>query len=133
MSERRVKRRRLTKFAVGDMRERISLEERSIAPPTFGSQAFTEEYTALDTVWASVETKDFANSGQRFFNAVNDPALTPSHVFTIRWRDDITTETRVRWQDELYKLLLLTDPQERHQYLVLNAKLLGSDEKEVNQ
>lgn len=133
MSERKVRRRKLTKLSVGDMRERVSLKERSITPPDFNSASFTENYIQIAEVWAVVETKDFSSSGQVLFAEVNDPDARPSHRISIRYRDDITSETRISWRDELYEILPVTNFEERNGYLMLDCKLMGSDTREANQ
>jgi len=132
MAKRVVHRRRLQKVAVGDMREKIGLNERSIRPPAYGSADITEAYTLIANVWAKVDTLDYQSSGRREFDGV-DVGESATHAFTIRYRDGVTAETVIDYGGELYKILRVTDLDERHQFLKLDAKVLGDNDKAANQ
>jgi len=128
MPKRDLSYRRLRKIYVGDMRERISLEERSILAPSYNSPAASEGYAQIVETWARVET-EFNN---RVFDEVALDAK-PSIKFTIRYRPNITTETRVRYNDILYKVAHSDNLEERNEYLILYAAIEGADDREVNQ
>ncbi|MGR3179837.1 MAG: head-tail adaptor protein [Candidatus Anammoxibacter sp.] len=128
MPKREIGHRRLRKISVGDMRERIVLQERSVAAPVFGSSSFTQDYDTGIERWAKVETQF---SG-RFFNGV-ELVDRPSHKFTIRFSSTITTETRIRYKSVLYRILQLDNLEMRDEYLILFAKIDGDDTKESNQ
>tara|TARA_R110000851_G_scaffold134568_2_gene269877 strand:- start:1896 stop:2282 length:387 start_codon:yes stop_codon:yes gene_type:complete len=128
MPSRQTGKRKLRKFAIGDLRECISLEDRSIQAPSFDDTSFSEGYTDIIETWAMVET-EFKN---RVFDDVALEAK-PSHKFTIRWRDTITSETRIRYDGDLYRITQTDDTETRKEYLILFAKLDGDESKEANQ
>jgi head-tail adaptor len=131
--------RRKKKHAVGDMRERITLHKRAITAPVFGTAAPTETYDTGSKVWASVKTFDLIGAGQKLFAGI-DPSEQPSHLFVIRWReflDDcetpITSELRIRWRGDAYKIVKVIVPEERRkEYYELFAALLGDQDQEAN-
>lgn len=130
--------RRKKNHAVGDMRERITLHIRAITPPAFGTAKPTETYDAGTKVWASVKTFDLIAAGQKLFDGI-DPSEQPSHLFVIRWREflddcetEITSEIRIRWRGEAYKIIKVIDPEERHINYELFSALLGDQTKEAN-
>lgn len=130
MAVRKVVRRRLKKYAVGDMRDRIGLYKREIKSPRFQSSKFQEEYTLITTVWASVTT---LNLGEIVFNDVRIKGVSPSHKFVTRYRSDITSETRILWRDKYYEIIKTINPEERNGYLELYSVLVGSKELEANE
>lgn len=128
MAVRQIERRKLRKVAVGDLRDCISLEVRAIQAPVFGSASFTEAYTVISEPWCKVETQ---------FNArIFDDVATddkPSHLFTIRWREDVTTETRIRWRSDLYRIQRIDNFEGRDEYLLMYASIEGDESKEASQ
>lgn len=128
MAFRDTKTRKLRKVSIGDMRECISIEKRTMTAPVFGSASFTESYLPIDEVWSKVETS-FNN---RIFDGVALDEL-PSHKFTIRFRDDVTSETRIRYKDVLYRIVKTDNYEMRDEYLELYARIDGDDTKEANQ
>lgn len=128
MSIRIVSRRRLKKFSIGDLRERISFYSRDIKSPVFNSAKFTETYTLIADRWASVSS---ARTAQQFFNNVNVDSQ-PTHTFVIRFLENITTETRIKWKDKNYEILLVINFEDRDEFLELHSKLLGDDTLEAN-
>jgi len=129
MSERKINRRPLRKSAVGDRRERIVLYERGIANPVFGSSAPREKDISSVTTWAKVVTvkprKDFDN--------VNPERDQATHRFNIRYRPDITSETRIRWRGNNYDILDIDNHEERNMELELYAVIEGDKDKGANQ
>lgn len=128
MPKRQVNYRKLRKSSIGDMRTRISLENRSISAPNFDTVAFDENYTQIIETWAKVET-EFNN---RIFDGIAIDAI-PSHKFTIRYRDDITSETRIRYSDVLYRIQKTDNLEMRNEYLILYASIDGDDTKAAAQ
>ena len=133
MSRRRVSRRRLTKISIGDMRECISLETRTTLPPQFGQNTFTETYTVLDEVFAKVETLEDQLGERNDYDGVNITNLA-THKFTFRYLENVSKySTYIRYNGELYRIEGIADPEERHEYLIVRARLKGSDNLEANQ
>ena len=90
MPKRQIQYRKLRKISIGDMRECITLENRSIEAPSFDSTSFTQDYRRIIETWAKIET-EFKN---RRFDDV-EIEQKPSHKFTIRYRCDVTTISKV--------------------------------------
>jgi len=103
------------------MRERITIHARVITPPVFGSASFTETYGTGVNDWASVETPNTIGSDVVTFGSVAVPSGT-THVFVVRYADDITTEHIIRWEGDAYKILGIIDPDKRQQYLEISTK-----------
>lgn len=122
-----IKRRKSQSPQVGDMRERILLQERDIATPKFGSQKFSQDYTPIDEVWAGVTTI----TGTPLFTGVN-PDKAIDVIFDIRYRDDVTSETIVTWDGDNYEIIDPVDPDKRKRFLQLMCSTLGDSTKEAN-
>lgn len=128
MPNRTVKYRKLRKSTVGDMRTCITLEDRSITAPSFDSTSFTQDYNIIRDVWCKVETM----SEQRTFDGINIDDIA-THEFTIRFRDDVTSETRIRYKNTLYRIKKIENLEERDEYLVIKCRKDGEDDKEAAQ
>lgn len=130
MSIRQVSRRPLKKRSIGDRRELITLYERRVSGPSFSNAApRIKDVTLLET-WADVRTI----MSYKSFDQTNPQADTEraTHVFNIRYRESVTSETRIRWRDENYEILNIEDPEERREQLNLYAIIEGSITKKVN-
>lgn len=128
MAVRSITKRKLRKSRIGDMRTRIELCERSLTAPNFNTASVTEKYSVLTKTWAEVITLD----GYRSFDGI--PMVDrPTHLFIIRFRENVTSETRIRYNKELYRILKLQDPEERGMYLYIYAKPDGDEDKEAAQ
>jgi SPP1 family predicted phage head-tail adaptor len=127
MAKRDTRQRRLRKHSTGDMRIRIKLKTRTLKPPVFGSASHSEAFESI-SVWAKVET---VSMGRRDFDNVNIEER-PTHLFTIRFREDVTAETFVEYRGENYDVLNTVDPEERQQYLELQCKVKGDKTLEAN-
>ena len=132
MAERKVSRRRLKKYAIGDLRSRVRIHTRSLEAPLYDSADPVEAFDTGAKVWASVNTLDFLSSGKQLFDEVN-LSEQPSHKFVIRFRKNISTENVIQWEGNYYKLLKIIDPEERHQFLELFAVLLGDKDLAANE
>ena len=136
MAKLKVDKRQLKKIPVGDMRDRISIRERGVAAPDFNNPAkFEEAYKTIATLWCKVKTNQ---SGRDEFSDVNVSTgggilLSSTHVFTIRYMDNITSENVVEYKGDNYEINRIINPEERNMYLELNCKVLGDRELEANQ
>ena len=137
MSIRKVNRRKLRKWAAGDMRELIKLLDRNIEAPDFGVYTIDMAFDILIECFAFVET---ISKGPDIFDDVNTgPEQTPTHRFIIRHvappdiKQEITTEVQIQWQDEYYKILEVENPEMRDEYLILSARLKGADDAGANE
>lgn len=116
-------RRRLKKYSIGDMRERILIHTRTLTPPSYGSVDITETYDAGTAYWASIETLD---KKKQLFDDVNIPN-TATHDITIRYDASITAENIVSYDGEYYDILKTSDPDKRKQYTELYCRLKGDN------
>lgn len=136
MSKLKVDRRPLRKTPVGDMRERILIRQRDVGTPDFDNPAkYKEDYKTIASVWAKVVTNI---SGKKIFDGVNESTgggivLSSTHVFTIRYREGVTSEHRVDFKGNNYDIQRVVNPEERNIELQLYCKLLGDRELEANQ
>lgn len=128
MSNRVINRRRLKKYSIGDMRERITIHTRVVTPPSYDSVNITETYDAGVEYWASCETLD---KKKQMFAGVNIPE-SATHSFTIRYDSDITAENVINYEDEYYDILKTSDPDKRKQYTELFCRLKGDDTLAAN-
>ena len=132
MPERKITKRPLKKYAIGDMRHRITLHTRNITPGNFDNPNFSETYDDGTDFWANVSTISLqANQGVTYFSGVALPAGS-SHVFVIRFASEITSENMVRWENRTYKVLAVNNPEERNQYSELFVQLLGDKDLAAN-
>lgn len=128
MGKLQVKRRPSKSPQIGDMRERVELFSRAMTEPVFGTASFTELYTSLGTVWAKVETI----IGEERFDDVA-PENKPTDTFTIRFRSDVTTETRLLYKGDYYQIIDPNNSDKRNGFLFLKCKNLGDKDFEANQ
>ena len=136
MAKLSVDKRPLKKTAVGDMRDRISIRQRDITTPDFDNPAnFDEAYKTIAEVWCKVKTNI---SGRDEFSDVNVSVgggliQSSTHIFTIRFREGISSENIVTYKDDNYEIKRVVNPEERDMYLVLYCKVLGDRTVKANQ
>ena len=112
-------------FCVGDLRERITLQDRDIQPP--GDINFTESFTAPLIVSAAVKTL----SGVEIFDNTNIVRIA-THDFIIRFQFGITQEKWILWRNERYDILVVENLEGRNQWLKLRSAVRGADTLVVN-
>ncbi len=122
-----VKRRLSISPQVGDMRDRIGLYTRDIQAPSFRSSSFGQTYTLIAEVWSNLVTVE----GPEVFDDVNTQKVI-TDIFTIRYRDDITSEVMVKFDGDNYEIIRPLDPNKRKRFLQLRCRLLGADTLEAN-
>lgn len=135
MAKRIVKRRKLTKYSIGDMRDRISIEVKFQSVGLNTPEAI-QNFTVLATVWAQVDTIEAGGShspGDQYYNGINlDP--TTLHIFTIRYRNDLNASNMyIRWKGALYRIHKIKNPEENFQYLSLVCRKEGDDTLKASQ
>jgi len=128
VSERKVKRRPLKKISIGDMNQRVSLFCRSIKGAAYNKASLSESYSKIADVWSKVES---IGSGFQEFAGI-DISQAATHIFVIRFRDDVTTETVIQFDGSNYEILNKDDPESRHEYLILTSRLKGKKELEAS-
>jgi SPP1 family predicted phage head-tail adaptor len=134
MPSRKVNKRPLRKSPIGDLRERIELFAKNIQAPVFNSASHTQEFTLIAEVWAKIVTR---SPGEDTFTDVNvqpqNRVAQATHIFTIRYRSDISAETVVLYEGNYYEILNIDDTETRNEYWVIHAKLLGDSSLKANQ
>lgn len=116
------------KVCVGDLRDRILLQNRKITEPPFGSRDFDENFSQKEEVWALVKTV----TGKTFFSGVSgDVAI--SHEVIIRYDATVTSETWILLEDKSRLDVVTTeDLEKRHEYLRLLCIEKGLDTVEAS-
>ena len=128
MPRRQTNRRRLKKYSIGDMRERITIHTRAITAPGYDGVSFSETWDDGTSYWASCETLD---KKRALFSSVNIPeGATDS--FIVRYDSSITAENMIRWNGNAYEILRTSDPDGRKQYIELFSRLLGDQTLDAN-
>lgn len=93
---------------IGPLRNRITLESRTVDRTTAGFGEPTENWTTLATVWASVEPL----SGEEFFQAQQENAEV-THRVRLRFRSGITPKHRLKVGTRILDIVSVIDPEER--------------------
>lgn len=115
----RAKRRKL---CIGDMEHQITLENRAIQPPVFGSVDFTEDFTGNPPVWALIETV----SGKTFFDGVSTE-IDVTHWIFIEFDVTVTAETWIKLEDgRRLDILNVEDLDERSDFMKLQCNDRGA-------
>lgn len=116
-----------TKVCIGAMRTIITLHVRSIVPPSGDSTDFNESFTNPVVVKAQIETVP----NIAVFDQTNTERLV-SHIFYIRYRDDVTAETWIELNGDKYDIINTENIEERNQWLILRCNQRGIASKPVN-
>jgi len=128
MSVRQATRRPMKKTAVGDMRDRIILKEQEMKADDVD---FGVEFNNPVEVWAAIFTPNNVGSGQfKFANTNTDE--NPTHIFKIRFRDDVTGKTYVEHKNVNYRVISIQDPDLRKEYLHIKTTIRGPDDLPLN-
>lgn len=129
MSKRQVKRRKLTKYSIGDMKARISIETKT-QTTAFDSPEAIQSFSVFATTWAQVDTVEAGGSsspGDQYYGGINLDSKT-LHIFTIRHRTGLNASNMyIRWEDTLYRIRKIKNPEENSQYLNLICRKEGDD------
>ena len=109
-------RRKKRQVCVGDLDTEITLQNRAITPPVFGSVDFTETFTDDGTIFAMVNTID----GKTFFDGVNTETVI-THEIYIRFDSTVTSETWVELNIRRIDILRVENLDERSEYMKLTC------------
>lgn len=85
-------------LAAGDMRERITIQQRPVSLDSIGEN--TAAWVDVATVWASAEPL----SGREYF-AAGQQQQTVDVRFRIRYRADVTGDMRVLWRGQAHDIV----------------------------
>lgn len=107
----------------GDLKHPITIQSRALIPPS--DVDFTEKYTDIATVWASVKI----NNNQEIFSKTNiDESIT--HFFYIRYLDDITIDNWILFDDNRYNIVAVKDIDFEKKFLELSTIFKGDISEE---
>lgn len=99
--------------AVGDLRERITLQEMQLIDDGFGQ---VETFVDVATIWARVEpvkaSEQLIGGGVQSIDDV---------LVHIRHRDDVAPTWRLVWRDQQFSITGVRNLDERRQFLTLDA------------
>lgn len=101
----------------------ITLQNRDIQAPVFGTPDFDEEFSDIDTVQAIVKTK----SGKTFFDGVATERLI-THEICIEYVAGVTAETWVEFKGRRIDVLQVTNCCEKDEVLILTCSERGVGE-----
>lgn len=125
MGARKVVRRGRRKLCVGDLRQRVCLQKRTLTEPTFGDAEPGEDFEGTSEVWALVKT----TAGKVFFDGVNADVNVTHEVF-IRYDPDVTATTWIELEDERrLDIVNVENLEERAEYLRLLCVDRGRKDK----
>jgi len=126
MPARQVAKRPRRKIAVGDLRDRVIVQQTSLQPVRGGGTV--KVFTPIATLSMKVKTLGQTKHG---FNDVNIE-VQPTHEFTTRWRTDLNAELFLEFNGSRFEILALENLEGRREYLVLKCRETGSVEKEAS-
>lgn|SRR5512139_1880929 len=105
----------------GELNKQVTLQNRAIVPPIFGSADFDESFSTTATVWASIKTK----AGKTIFDGVNqDVRIT--HEIIIRYDSTVTAETWIEFEGKKIDIVQVEDINEEHAFLRLLCNYRGA-------
>ena len=81
-----------------------------------GQGGFTETWPDGSTVWASIEP---LKSYERF--QAMQMAVPETHRITMRYTDEVTEASRIRYGDRIFWVKETNDPEERQRFLIIKA------------
>lgn len=106
---------RRRKVCVGDLNQRITLQDRDIVPPIFGDADFTEDFTEDNDCWAAIQTVH----GKTFFDGVNQRDVNLTHEIFIRYDATVTAETWILYDSRRFDIVSVEDLDEQHTFMRL--------------
>jgi len=120
-------RRKNRNVCIGDMRDKIILQSRTITPPSAGGSDMTEAFVTTKTVWALVETRQ----GVEIFDNSNLVGIA-THYFYIRYSVGVTAETWIQFKSKYYDILDIQNLEERDEFMLLRCNERGSTSRASN-
>ena len=102
-------------MSIGKMRFEIELQKPTNTRDAGGG--ITEEYTTLSNLYANIET----TRGNETLRQGQVQEKT-THIFTIRYRRDIGTNYRIRYDSDNYNIKYIKNIDNRNRYLELECE-----------
>lgn len=120
-------RKKKQKVCLGDMKDEILLQNRSIKGITDTDVDFTENFTEAATVWSMIETVQ----GTTTFDASNTEIVI-THKIYVRFDPTITSETWIELDSRKFDIVTVTNLDERKEFQLLLCRERGSNTQQVN-
>lgn len=121
------KRKKKQNICIGDLRDEITIQSRTISEPVSGVD-FGETFTGKSTVWALVETV----SGKTIFDGSNIERDVTHNIY-IRYLSGITAEDWVLFKGSRMDILEVQDFDERNEFIILRCSDKGTDVNAANE
>lgn len=102
-------------ICAGDLNKRITLQNRAIVPPIFGSSDFSESFDAGNDRWAAIKTV----KGKTIFDGLNQRDREVTHEVFIRYDSTVTAETWISYNSRRFDIIDVEDFEERHEFMRL--------------
>lgn len=128
MSGRELKRARLRKVPVGDMRTPVIIHQAEILAPTAGVDMGRSLTSVIDPWFCKVTTP----TGVYAFDSSNIEQII-THDFQGRYQSGIDRDMVIEYENEYYIIISVEDFEQRHEFLRLRCTIRGAIAQEVNQ
>ena len=122
------KKRRNRTVCAGSLNKRIEIQSRTIRGARPGQKKFSEEFKEKNEVWAMLET----TRGTQLFDGT-DLMDGITHIFYIRFQENITQENWILFEDRRFDILDVEDLDENHEFLKLSCNERGNKNVKVNE
>ncbi len=99
---------------VASFRKQVAIQNKVSTPD--GQGGFTESWPDGSTVWASVEPLKSYERAQAM-----QMAVPQTHKITMRYTDEVTEASRIRYGDRIFWVKETNDPEERQRFLIIKA------------
>jgi len=123
-----------TILCAGDLRELVDITLRELTESGFETSQPTEVFTSIRQQFCAIETVGFPNMGVSRFDGINieDGA---THLFWCEWDAGFPAlENRnhfILWDDKRFKVLRMTNINERNTTVVVQTTERGEDTQEA--
>lgn len=115
------------KICIGDFDKRIKIFSRQIKIQSDIDVDFNEEFIEQYEVWAMIHT----SRGAELFDGVS--LTNPfTHKIYIRFKNGITQEHWIEFNNDKYDIIDVEDLEERHEILLLKSKIKGNKDIPAN-
>ena len=95
-------------FQPGRANQRIKLQAKSVTRNDIGEEVVTWADVVTDTADHAIWAEAWPLKGREFF-AAQQTQYAADVRFRIRYRDGVTREQRILWNDDPYDILMLVD------------------------
>jgi head-tail adaptor len=115
------------RVCIGDMKEPIVINTRSITTPTGDGVDYDETFTSPINTYAMIETAE----GETIFDSTNTEKVV-THKFYVRYIADLTFEAWVLFRGRYYDIINTENINEENRFVLINANVRGTSTLDVN-